>query len=157
MATVTNARLAELLAGLAVDESGVRQKALKRAARSAFLWPEEAEEIVRRGGKLTELHGVGPFVAGHLEKAIDGSVPAAPEDDPLRHDFLTLAEARDILARDPSWPERLRGDLHMHTTWSDGSATVEEIAEAGRGLKYEYIGITDHSKGLKIAGGIDEA
>src|SRR5215210_1066754 len=106
MATVTNARLAELLAGLAVDESGVRQKALKRAARSAFLWPEEAEETMRRGGKLTDLHGVGPFVASHLEKAIEGSLPATPQADPLRHDFLTLAAARDLLTRDPSWPER---------------------------------------------------
>src|SRR5215218_2179769 len=107
MTTVTNARLAELLAGLAAEESGVRQKALKRAARGAFLWLEEAEEIVRRGGKLTELHGVGPFVAGHLEKAIQGGLPASLESDSLRHDFLTLAEARAILARDPGWQERL--------------------------------------------------
>ena len=44
----------------------------------------------------------------------------------------------------------------MHTRWSDGSGTVAEMAEMARQRNYEYIAITDHSKGLKIAGGIDE-
>lgn len=44
----------------------------------------------------------------------------------------------------------------MHTGWSDGSASILEMAEAAKSRGYEYIGITDHSKGLKIAGGIDE-
>lgn len=68
-----------------------------------------------------------------------------------------MAEARKILSADPVWQKRLRGDLHMHTTWSDGSATVEQMADAGRERRYEYISLTDHSKGLKIAAGIDEA
>ena len=45
----------------------------------------------------------------------------------------------------------------MHTHWSDGSGTVAEMATAANERGYEYIAITDHSKGLKIAGGIDEA
>ena len=44
----------------------------------------------------------------------------------------------------------------MHTHWSDGSGTVADMAAAGQERGYDYIGITDHSKGLKIAGGIDE-
>jgi histidinol phosphatase-like PHP family hydrolase len=44
----------------------------------------------------------------------------------------------------------------MHTRWSDGSASVLEMAQAAAERDYEYIAITDHSKGLKIAGGIDE-
>lgn len=44
----------------------------------------------------------------------------------------------------------------MHTTWSDGSASIMEMAQAAMARGYGYIGITDHSKGLKIAGGIDE-
>src|SRR4029453_15773321 len=39
----------------------------------------------------------------------------------------------------------IRGDLHMHTTLSDGHATVEEMAEAARKLGYEYVAMTDHS------------
>jgi histidinol phosphatase-like PHP family hydrolase len=44
----------------------------------------------------------------------------------------------------------------MHTSWSDGSASILEMAQAAEGRSYQYIAITDHSKGLKIAGGIDE-
>jgi len=45
----------------------------------------------------------------------------------------------------------------MHTSWSDGSGAVADMAEAADLRGYEYIAITDHSKGLKIAGGIDES
>ncbi|MBK5293150.1 MAG: DNA polymerase/3'-5' exonuclease PolX [Acidobacteriia bacterium] len=51
----------------------------------------------------------------------------------------------------------MRGDLHMHTRESDGRATLEEMAEAARERGYEYIAITDHSKSLAMANGLDEA
>ena len=44
----------------------------------------------------------------------------------------------------------------MHTRWSDGSGTIAQMKNAATERGYEYIAITDHSKGLKIAGGIDE-
>ncbi len=50
----------------------------------------------------------------------------------------------------------IRGDLHMHTTATDGRATLEEMAEAARELGYEYIAITDHSKAIAMAFGLDE-
>ncbi len=50
----------------------------------------------------------------------------------------------------------IRGDLHMHTRDSDGRATLEEMAEAARALGYEYVAITDHSKALAMANGMDE-
>ena len=50
----------------------------------------------------------------------------------------------------------IRGDLHMHTTETDGRASLEEMAEAARALGYEYIAITDHSKALAMANGLDE-
>ncbi len=50
----------------------------------------------------------------------------------------------------------IRGDLHMHTTASDGHASVEEMAAAARALGYRYIAITDHSKALAMANGLDE-
>ena len=49
----------------------------------------------------------------------------------------------------------LKGDLHMHTKWSDGSATIEKMAEAAKKLGYEYIAITDHV-GLSVARAMDE-
>jgi DNA polymerase (family 10) len=50
----------------------------------------------------------------------------------------------------------IRGDLHMHTTETDGRATLEEMAEAARERGYEYIAITDHSKSLAMTNGLDE-
>jgi DNA polymerase (family 10) len=61
------------------------------------------------------------------------------------HTLPVLVEQRDI-----------RGDLHMHTTATDGRATLEEMAEAARNLGYEYIAITDHSKAIAMAFGLDE-
>lgn len=51
----------------------------------------------------------------------------------------------------------LRGDLHMHTTASDGAHSIERMAAAARERGYAYIGIADHSQSLRIAGGVSEA
>src|SRR3984893_4155308 len=69
---------------------------------------------------------------GEIEAALEGRLPK-------------LIELSDI-----------RGDLHMHTTETDGRASLEEMAEASRALGYEYIAITDHSKALAMANGLDE-
>ncbi|GAA5416285.1 DNA polymerase/3'-5' exonuclease PolX [Paraliobacillus ryukyuensis] len=50
----------------------------------------------------------------------------------------------------------IKGDLHMHTTWSDGAQSVEEMVQAAVNRGYAYIAITDHSKFLKVANGLDE-
>lgn len=56
-----------------------------------------------------------------------------------------LIELRDI-----------KGDLHMHTTWSDGAQSIEEMVNKAREKGYEYIAITDHSKFLRVANGLNE-
>ena len=75
----------------------------------------------------------------------------APE---LREDRGELAAARE--GRLPRLIEvaDLRGDLHLHTTWSDGGATPMEMAVAAAERGYDYLAITDHSGGLGIAGGL---
>ncbi|HVH85955.1 MAG TPA: DNA polymerase/3'-5' exonuclease PolX [Terriglobales bacterium] len=50
----------------------------------------------------------------------------------------------------------IRGDVHMHTVETDGRCTIEEMIEAARGRRYEYMGITDHSKNLAFANGLDD-
>jgi len=149
-----NSDIAELLAREAETLSGNLQRAFRRAARSAFLWHCEVWEIAAAGESLTSLAGIGPF----LEKRIEAWMEKPPFVRPpsLRRDFLTLAKARSVLGENPKWARQLRGDLQMHTTWSDGSGTIAAMAEAGAMRGYEFIAITDHSKGLKIAGGIDE-
>ena len=155
-AQLSNADLAELLARKAETSSGILVRAFRRAARSAFLWPELASDLVAAGRALTELHSVGPFIAKQIQAWIEKPPREEMKPPPLRRDFLTRADARVLLAANPEWSKRLRGDLQMHTNWSDGSATIRDMAEAAKERGYQYIGITDHSKGLKIAGGIDE-
>jgi PHP domain len=152
---LSNSDISELLA---VASEGARQplqKALRRAARKSLLWTDEAWHLHDGGRSLTELPGVGPY----LEKVIRGwldsppSLPARPE---TRQNFLTWTQTQAIVQKRTSWPSTLKGDLQMHTLWSDGSGSIQEMAEAADLLGYEYIAITDHSQGLKIAGGIDE-
>src|SRR5690625_7186044 len=50
----------------------------------------------------------------------------------------------------------IRGDLHMHSTWSDGAESMEEMVQRARELSYDYIAITDHSKFLRVANGLNE-
>lgn len=50
----------------------------------------------------------------------------------------------------------IQGDLHMHSTWSDGAQSIEQMAKQAIELGYSYIAITDHSKYLKVANGLDE-
>lgn len=53
-------------------------------------------------------------------------------------------------------PTDILGDLHMHTTWSDGGQSIEEMVQRAREKGYTYIAITDHSKFLRVANGLDE-
>jgi len=50
----------------------------------------------------------------------------------------------------------IKADLQMHTTWSDGSATLEEMAEGAKERGYEYIALTDHSASVRVANGLSE-
>ena len=153
---VRNSEIAELLARAAEHAKQPLQRALRRAARRSFLWPEEAEDMLVRGQSLTELAGIGPY----LNKQIIDWLRHPPEVEKvipeIRQNFLTLAEARTFRSEYPERFHEIRGDLQMHTLWSDGSGSIQDMAESARARGYSYIAITDHSKGLKIAGGIDE-
>jgi putative hydrolase len=153
---LTNANLAELLAQEAEHARPPINRALRRASRCAFLWPDEASRLVQENRSLTELQSIGPY----LEKLILAWLarpPRVAEPPALRAGFLTFTEAHTILAGQPDRLAGIKGDLQMHSLWSDGAASIAEMAAAAVELNYEYIAITDHAKGLKIAGGIDES
>ncbi len=79
------------------------------------------------------------FIEPELRENL-GEIQAA-----LQHKLPKLVELSDI-----------KGDLHVHSNWSDGVMTISEIARAAEKLGYEYIVISDHTVGLGIAGGLDE-
>lgn len=113
----------------------------------------------RQGLKLSE-YGIMKVDAGELEKFVD-------EKDFYRRLGLQyippeLREAQGEIekAEDGTLPElvelgHIRGDLHVHTDWSDGQCSIEEMALEAKALGYEYIAITDHSAGRGIAHGLD--
>jgi histidinol phosphatase-like PHP family hydrolase len=153
---LSNTDVAELLARQAERESGTLSRAFRRAARSAFLWPEEVAQVAAQNRSLTELRSIGPFIEKQIRGWLDKPPQSSTRIPEIRRDFVSLAEARRLLGLRPAWSKKLRGDLQMHTRWSDGSGTIAEMADAAQERSYSYIAITDHSKGLKIAGGIDE-
>jgi histidinol phosphatase-like PHP family hydrolase len=151
----SNEGLRELLAAAAELEDGHRQRALRRASRAAMTWPDEASALVEEGRSLTELRSVGPWVAGTIE-AMLADPPEVPEPPAERRGFLTFAAARAVVDANPEWRSGLRADLQVHTTYSDGKAPLEDMAELLRDRGYSHAAITDHSKGLPIAGGMHE-
>ena len=152
---LSNSAIAELMA-LAADHAKMPlQKALRRASRKALMWTDEAANLLLDGRSLTELPAVGPTLSRLIRTWIEDP-PAVPKPPEIRANFFGATEARAILTKKSDWTDGLRGDLQMHTVWSDGSGSVEDMARAALERGYQFIAITDHSKGLKIAGGINE-
>ena len=149
-----NAAIAELLIREAETASEHRRLAFKRAARAAFSGRKQPILRQKKGrspNSKESVHGLPDGCTICLSRP-----PAALYPPPIRCEFLTLAQARRTLANNPDWNYLLKGDLQMHTVWSDGSGTISAMAEAAIKREYQYIAITDHTKGLKIAGGLDE-
>lgn len=154
--SLNNGDIAELLSRASEKETAHRQRALRRAARAAlWQWDEEAAAVRESGRKLTELSLVGPWIARLIEEWLASDIDP-PVAAPVRTGFLTLADARATLEAHPEWIRAYRGDLQVHTTWSDGADSLATMAVGAVSRGYEYVGITDHTKGLFIAHGMDE-
>jgi len=95
-------------------------------------------------------------VAGKTEEEIYAKLKLDYIPPELRENTGEIeAAAAGHLPKLITWKD-IRGDLQMHTTASDGKNSIEEMAEAARGLGYEYIALTDHSKAVTVANGMDE-
>ena len=96
-------------------------------------------------------------VGGRTEEEVFDAVglPFIPPE--LREDRGEVQAARD--GKLPQLVElgQIRGDLHMHTDATDGKNTLREMVEACVARGYEYVAITDHTKALRVAGGLDRA
>ena len=91
-----------------------------------------------------------------------GQLPEAPDEESLFR-ALGLPFVPPELREEPFAGEppalveqtQVRGDLHVHTTWSDGKASVLEMAEAALGLGYEYVAVCDHTRSVRVVPGLD--
>ena len=89
------------------------------------------------------------------EEALYHTLGLAPVPPELREDAGEIEAARDgTLPKDLVRAEDVRGAVHCHTTWSDGRASVEEMARAAEALGMEYLTITDHSRSAGYASGL---
>jgi DNA polymerase (family 10) len=116
------------------------------------------ERAIKKGLKLNE-YGVwkvdgGRRAAGKTEEDVYKAVglPWIPPE--LREDLGEIDAAVEGRLPDLVEAADIRGDLHVHTRWSDGSETAEAMAAVAKTLGYEYLCITDHSQSLKMAGGV---
>jgi histidinol phosphatase-like PHP family hydrolase len=148
-----NDAIAELLLRAAAEEQGHRERALDRAAKAAWTWPEEAAEVARSGRALTDLHGVGPWIAERIDAWLHDP-PADPEPDETRSGYITYAHVRRVLDAEPLWEATSHGDLQVHSTASDGALPIEEMASAARTVGRAYLASTDHSSSLTVAHGM---
>ena len=101
--------------------------------------------------------GQGKQIAGADEEGIYRALHLAWVPPELREDRGEVAAAAEGKLANLIRLKDIRGDLHMHTTASDGTNTIEEMVQACRALGYKYMAITDHSKSQIQANGLDEA
>ena len=120
---------------------------LRAADTIAGLEPAELERRVA-AGTLTELDGIGPSTGEVIADAV-----ADRESS-----YLAKLDARSRIecGAGAALREELRGDCHLHSSWSDGGASVRDMALAARALGHDYIVLTDHSARLTVAHGLDE-
>lgn len=98
----------------------------------------------------------GKFVAGRSEEEIYKKLGLAWMAPELREQQGEIEAAESNQLPELLTLDDIRGDLHMHTRETDGRATLEEMAAESKARGYEYIAITDHSKALAMANGLDE-
>ncbi len=118
------------------------------------------ELAIKRGLKINE-YGVfdsetGQRIAGEEEEEVYKILDLAFIPPELREDRGEIEAAQENKLTELIKYSQIRGDLHLHTKWSDGAHTIRQMAEAAKKRGYKYIAITDHSQSLKFAGGLIE-
>jgi len=170
-----NAVVGGLLRDLAFAQtSQPKMFGYKRAAAIILSLEQSLTSLRRQDGSWPKIPGIGPGSLRVITEVLDtGASPtvesavaaSARREDIhrrrlLRGHFLSRAEVVRILSMSHSsspTPQDYRGDLQMHSEWSDGTPTLGDIVEACLQRGYAYSAVTDHSYGLAIAGGMTMA
>jgi DNA polymerase (family 10) len=106
---------------------------------------EDPEALGKEGGKR---------LAGKTEKEVYGSLGMAWVPPVLRENRGEVEAALEDRLPELVELEDIRGDLQMHSTWSDGKASIEEMARACKKLGYQYFALTDHSQAMAMVQGL---
>ncbi len=128
-------------------EPTYRVRAFRRAAAVVRETASDQLRELDRRGRLESLAGIGKATAGVIHDALSGIVP----------EYLRGVEESTPDVGDRPGVELLeliKGDCHTHSDWSDGGSPIEAMARAARELGHEWVVLTDHSGGLKIAHGL---
>ncbi len=96
-------------------------------------------------------------IGGKEEKEVYRSLGMDWIEPELREDRGEIEAAQEGRLPKLVRESEIKGDLHVHSKWSDGTSSIEEIAKAARKRGYQYVAICDHSKSLRIAHGLDES
>jgi putative hydrolase len=137
-------RIAYLLDRAREKPYGVRAY-LRAAEVVKSLAPDDVAARVA-AGTLEKLNGIGPKTAAIIAEVVTtGSTVYL--DTLERETALRVDKGGDLVAR-------LKGDLHVHSLWSDGGAEIDVMARAARDLGHYYIALTDHSPRLTVANGL---
>ncbi|MDO8392433.1 MAG: PHP domain-containing protein [Actinomycetota bacterium] len=128
-------------------DPGFKAKAFVRALDVVRAMPPD--ELAQRAmaGTLTDLDGIGDSSAKVIQQALaGGDVPYLAELEGKTQVPITDAGA--------VYRQAIKADLHLHSRWSDGGATIESMARTAIGLGHEYMVLTDHSPRLTVAHGL---
>jgi putative hydrolase len=127
--------------------STYKVQAFRRAADTVRTRSVDELRAIDEAGRLRNLPGLGDSTTRVVQQVLAGEAP----------EYLARLEAEDAPDAGAGAPIRaaLKGDLHTHSTWSDGGAEIEQMARAAAELGHEYLALTDHSGSLSIANGLD--
>jgi DNA polymerase (family 10) len=95
-------------------------------------------------------------IAGETEEGIYETLEMSYIEPEMREDKGEIRASQKGELPNLVRMEDIKGDFHVHTDWSDGMGSIQEMAEAAKEMGHKFIGIADHTKSLKVAGGLDE-
>ncbi|MEI7547836.1 MAG: PHP domain-containing protein [Actinomycetota bacterium] len=128
-------------------DTGFKAKAFVRALDVVRALPADEVEQRAAAGTLTDLDGIGDSSARVIQQALaGGELPYLADLEATTQVPITEAGA--------VYRAALKADLHMHSRWSDGGATIESMARTAIALGHEYMVLTDHSPRLTVAHGL---
>jgi histidinol phosphatase-like PHP family hydrolase len=161
--STSNGALAEALFMLAdAEPPGDRRLALLRAGYTAFDSPGKAHRELLKEAPHWLQPLISQLVTCRGEDALQAAVQRLQGSEntrrrPARRGYFSRAEMNDALLSGPEdlHPQRLRGACHWHTRHSDGKAALETMARACGRRGYAWSMVTDHSRGLEVASGLD--